>query len=128
MGLRRRIAAGCLALMVTACDSLPFVGGDVQVRVENQTALTFTEVRIYWEPMHTFSALAPGDRTAYVMVDRAYSVVTVVAVTATDSMRIQVIDFVGEEPLEDGRYTFVLFLPDPINDPLNLAERVEKDS
>ena len=42
MGLRGRIAAGCLALMVTACDSLPFVGGDVQVRVENQTALTFT--------------------------------------------------------------------------------------
>ena len=78
--------------------------------------------------MHTFSDLAPGDRTAYVTVDRAFSIATVVAVTATDSMRIQVIDFVGEEPLEDGRYTFVLFLPDPINDPLNLAERVEKDS
>ena len=127
MGLRGRLAAVCLALVVTACDTLPFIGGNVQVRVENATALTFTEVRIYWEPMHTFSDLAPGDRTAYVTVDRAYSIATVVAVTATDSTRIQVIDFVGEEPLDDGRYTFVLFSPEPIDDPMLLGERLEKD-
>ena len=127
MGLCGRLAAVCLALLVTSCDTLPFVGGDVRVRVENATGLTFTEVRIYWEPMHTFSDLAPGDRTAYVTVDRAYRIATVVAVTATDSTRIQVIDFVGEEPLDDGRYTFVLFSPAPVDDPMLLGERVEKD-
>ncbi|GMR11978.1 MAG: hypothetical protein BMS9Abin29_0164 [Gemmatimonadota bacterium] len=128
IGGRGGLAAVSLALLVTACDTLPSVGGDVQVRVENATELTFTEVRVYWEPMHTFSDLAPGDRTVYVAVDRAYSIVTVVAVTATDSTRIQVIDFVGDEPLDDGRYTFVLFSPEPISEPMLLGERVEKDS
>lgn len=127
MGPRGRLAAVCLALAVTSCDPLPFVGGDVRMRVENQTALTFTEVRVYWEPMYTFSDLAPGDRTAYVTVDLAYNVVTLVAVTATDSTRIQVIDFVGDEPLGDGRYTLVLFLPEPILEPMLLGQRVEKD-
>lgn len=127
MGPRGCLVAVCLVLVVTACDALPFVGGDVKVRVENATALTFTEVRIYWEPMHTFSDLAPGDRTAYVTVDRAYGIATVVAVTATDSTRIQVIDFVGDEPLDAGLYTFVLFSPDPIHDPMLLGERVEKN-
>lgn len=127
MGLRWRLVAVSLVLVVTACDTLPFVGGDVQMRVENATALTFTEVRIYWEPVHTFSDLASGDRTAYVTVDRAYGIATIVAVTATDSTRIQVIDFVGEEPLDDGRYTLVLFSPDPINEPMLLDQRVEKD-
>ncbi len=127
MGLLGRLASVCLVLLATSCDALPFVGGDVEVRVENATGLTFTEVRIYWEPMHTFSDLAPGDRTAYVTVDRAYGIATVVAVTATDSTRIQVIDYVGEEPLDDGRYTFVLFSPEPVDDPMLLGERVEKD-
>ena len=62
----------CLALMVTSCDALPFVDGNVQVRVENATGLTFTQVRVYWEPMHVFSDLAPGERTSYVTVDRAF--------------------------------------------------------
>lgn len=125
--VRGSLGAVCLALILTACDTLPFVGGDVQMRVENQTALTFTEVRVYWEPMYTFSDLAPADRTAYVPVDLAYNVVTLVAVTATDSTRIQVIDFVGDEPLGDGRYTLVLFSPEPILEPMLLAQRVEKD-
>lgn len=122
----RALVAELFSVIILACISLPFGPGDVEVRVENGTELTFTQVRIYFEPMQTFTDLEPGERTPYVTVDKAYSIATVVVVTATDSARIQVIDFVGEEPLESGRYTFTIFSPDP-NDPLMIAERVKKD-
>ena len=122
----RALVAELFSVIILACISLPFSPDDVEVRVENGTELTFTQVRIYWDPMQTFADLEPGERTPYVTVDKAYNIATVVAVTATDSTRIQVIDFVGEEPLEPGHYTFTLFSPDP-NDPLMIAERVKKD-
>ena len=117
-----------MVLAMTGCVILPFAGDDaVEMRVENATEVAFSEIRVYWEPMQTFTNLGPGERTAYVAVDRAYHIATVVAVTATDSTRIQVIDFVGEEPLEEGRYTLVLSSVNPSGPQLRLTERVEKD-
>ncbi len=50
------------------------------------------------------------------------AVCLVLVVTACDAL-----PFVGDEPLDAGLYTFVLFSPDPIHDPMLLGERVEKN-
>jgi len=102
------IRLGVLVILLWGCN--PFSSGDpVEARVRNGSSLTFDGGVLYvHRDSITFTALEPGQATPYREVERAYRIASTWVVTGSDTARLQVIDFVGEEPLSPGRYTYVL--------------------
>jgi len=107
------------------CETLG-LDGPVEVRVQNGSNLVFNQGVLY---LHSdsivFTALAPGQSTPYQETEKAYEYATTQVITGSDTARIQVIDFVGEEPLRGGRYTYVLSFFG--GNPGNLALELRKD-
>jgi len=103
-----RLLLPLLLLLPSGCN--PFGSDDpVEVRVRNGSSATFDGGALYvHRDSITFAALEPGQATPYREVERAYQIASTWVVTGSDTARLQVIDFVGEEPLSPGRYTYVL--------------------
>ena len=108
---RGRILAACLmvsSLNAAGCEILGLDGG-VEVRVRNGSSLTFDEATLFLPRVSlSFSDLVPGEATPYSTVSKAYRIASAHVVMGQDTARLQVIDYVGEQPLDDGRYTYVL--------------------
>jgi hypothetical protein len=99
---------GILVGALNGCGDA-FGPGRVEVRVENASAVRYDEATLYTlDGPRTYSDLAPGARSPYVSVSSAYRSATTQVVLDGDTLRLQVIDYVGEEPLDAGRYTYVL--------------------
>lgn len=101
--------------------------GDVEVRVRNGSSLLMDEVSLFL-PGGTlsFSDLQPGEESSYSQVSKAYHIASAEVVIGPDTARIQVIDYVGEEPLDGGRYTYILRVFEV--QPLSIGLDFEKDS
>ena len=121
----RSLFLASLVLGSTGCDILGPQGA-VDIRVRNASSMTFDEGVLY---VHMdsilFPGLEPGQTTPYQEVDRGYRIATTQVVTGPDTARLQVIDFVGEEPLDPGRYTFVLSFFE--GNPRSLVQELRKD-
>lgn len=110
--MRRLVTAAAFFLApiaaLSGCDT-PGVSGTPEVRVENRSTLVFDEVR-YWAANNelTYTDLGAGSASPYVEASGAYGYTTTMVVVGSDTLRLQVIDYVGETPLADGRYTYVL--------------------
>ena len=103
--------AALLGLLTFVAGGCGIIGSDdpVQIRVRNASDLTFDEGVVYLiGDSITFTDLQPGESTPYTEVDRAYDYATAQVVTGSDTARLQVIDYVGETPVESGRYAYVL--------------------
>ena len=114
-------------LIFTGCDTLG-LDGSVRIRVRNDSDLTFEEGILYLVgDSILFPGLGPGQATPYREVEKSYRFATTQVVTGNgaDTARLQVIDFVGEEPLDEGRYTFSLFFFE--GNPKSLSQELEKD-
>ena len=110
--MRVSLHAGCivgiLAGVLTGCDGA-FTPDGTDVRVENASEVSYDEATLYtFDGPLTYSDLAPGASSPYVSVSTAYRIATTQVVLGADTLRLQVIDYVGEEPLPAGRYTYVL--------------------
>ncbi|MBT8398282.1 MAG: hypothetical protein KJN92_15015 [Gemmatimonadetes bacterium] len=109
--IRNLMLSSGLALLVLAAAGCEILGldGDVKVRVRNGSDQVLTDVSIFL-PRNTlfFPELLPGEASAYAVVPKAYRIVTAEVVVGQDTARAQVIDYVGEDPLDPGRYTYVL--------------------
>ena len=125
MSPRNTLPAVLLSVILTGCN--PFVpDGVVEVRVRNSSTLTFDEGVLYTHrDSITFTSLGPGQETPYQEVERAYRIATTQVVTGSDTARLQVIDFVGEEPLKPGRYTYALSFFE--GNPTSLTLDLKKD-
>lgn len=112
-------------LCLQGCNTLD-IQGPVEIRVENGSDRPFDKGALY-VPMDSipFTSLGPGESTPYREVERAYRIVSVFLVVGTDTMGLQVIDFEGEKPLEEGRYTYRLSLFG--EDPGSLTLELRKD-
>lgn len=102
-------AVSALAMLFLSGCSLLDPDDPVEIRVQNASTLTIQEGVLYsdWDSV-VFQTLEPGQQTPYKEVRRAYRIATTQVVTASDTARLQVIDFVGETPLEGGKYTYLL--------------------
>lgn len=134
---KNRIPGGVIGLLAiagfTSCDGgdttgFPPTGHDPShVRVENASQSILTDVVVYLPEDETLTAdmLVPGQRTAYRLVPTAYRIATVTGLFEGEPFAIQVIDYVGEEPLGDGRFTYVLdvFAPDSTQPVVTLTLR-----
>lgn len=109
------------AVGMAACDGgvttgFPPTGHDPSlVRVENASESVLSDVTVYLPDDRTLTAatLGPGERTAYELVPTAYRIATVSGLLEGEPFMIQVIDYVGEEPLGEGEFTYVLDVFDP---------------
>lgn len=97
------LAAGC-------SDTLAPLGpGEVAVRVRNASAVTFDETTLYlMDGPRTLGRIRAGGTSEYLVADTAYRFMTTQAIVGGDTLRLQVIDYVGEQPLAPGRYTYVM--------------------
>ncbi len=66
------------------------------------------------------------EESLYVEVTKAYRIASAQVVVGQDTARIQVIDYVGESPLESGRYTYIFRVFEGV--PLSMGLDFEKDS
>ena len=101
------------ALVLGGCDALNDSSDETRLRVENRTQTDFTAVEIQFmgEPQQ-YGAVEAGAFSDYRTFAEAYRYGLVVAKTADTTYRLQPIDYVGESPLDAGRYTYRLTLND----------------
>ncbi|HEU4451917.1 MAG TPA: hypothetical protein VFR81_02620 [Longimicrobium sp.] len=100
-----------LMMALSACDN-PFGGDDdTLIRLENATQLELTNVTFSsgHDPID-FDRIAPGDRTEYVEVERSYSYGYLKVTANGGEYTMQPIDYVGEEEIGPGRFTFRITL------------------
>ena len=97
-----RIGAGaCLCVLVTACGLVTPSG--VEVRLENASSIAFAEATLFTvDGAHTYFDLEPGEASPYLTVTMAYGIATTQVVVVADTIRLQVIDYVGRSRLERG--------------------------
>jgi hypothetical protein len=97
--------------------------------MENASNVTLSQATLFASAgPQTFRDLAPGETTPYVEVSKAYRIATTEIIVGVDTLRLQVIDFVGEEPLQPGRYTYVLVVTVLANGDLEFTQQFREDS
>jgi len=103
------LVAASLVSVVTACGN-PFSSGDgTRIRLLNSSSFELTQVTFApGTPRLEFDRIGPGEATAYRSADGAYSYGYFDALVGGVRRTLQPIDYVGEEPLDDGAYTFVI--------------------
>ena len=84
----------------------------VLVRVRNASSDELDDIRVFFpdapdRAMH-YGAVASGAASEYLPVSRAYRYAHIEATAGGRPYSLQPIDYVGEEELEPGRYTYVL--------------------
>lgn len=114
-------SGGCLCFLLIACG---LVGpSDVEVRLENASSTAFAEATLFTvDGSHTYLDLGPGEASPYLNVTMAYGIATTQVVVGADTIRLQVIDYVGEEPLGAGCYTYVIGLEPTEGRPTSLTQ------
>lgn len=102
-----------LIFCLTACDdgqNLPGPAGDILIRVENASAVDFTNIILNTDADYDYGDLAAGALTDYQAHGTAYRYAYISLEIQQLQYVIQPIDYVGEAPLEPGEYTYVLYL------------------
>jgi hypothetical protein len=109
--LRYGLLLTLLGLPMAGCDEILVDVGPVEVRVHNASAGIMEDVIIHFpEESAEYGTLAPGEASGYRTVELAYRIASVALTIDGEARGLQVIDYVGEEPLAGGRYTYRLGL------------------
>lgn len=111
MGTRTvlRGAGAFLVLLAAAGCQMPFWPGPVEVRVRNASEVEFGSVVMgFPHETLTYGPMPAGGASAWSAVEEAYRYAAFAVTVDGETLRLQPIDWVGEEPLDGGRYTFEL--------------------
>ncbi|HJX26848.1 MAG TPA: hypothetical protein VJ885_02970 [Thermoanaerobaculia bacterium] len=113
------MAAVLLGLVAGGCGSgqpAPADGGTgtaaqggIEIRVANRSDRDFDQVVATFDPDRVeYGAVAKGATSEYRTVKQAYRYALVEVTAGGQTFRFHPIDYVGETPLEPGRYTYAL--------------------
>lgn len=108
------IAAGCGSGQPAATDGgTGGTGnsgqGSIEIRVANRSDRDFDRVVVTFDPGRVdYGAVAKGATSEYRRIQQAYRYALVEVTASGQTFRFHPIDFVGETPLEPGRYTYAL--------------------
>lgn len=92
-----------------SCDKTKMVF----IRVENATGHDITEVFVQGpEDEHDYGKVKAGKKSEYQLYEKAYRYAFCTFEIGDQEFRIQPIDFVGEELLKNGKYTYRLMIND----------------
>ena len=106
-----RLVGLVLLLGLPGCDSplLPWVGGDVEIRIQNASSFPFARVDVVFpEDQVSYGSLSANSASVYRGVSKAYRYAYIEVEIGGEELVIQPIDYVGESLLGSGRYTYVL--------------------
>jgi len=92
-----------------------------EIRVRNDSKVDFKNVVVGGKK---YGDIKQGATTDYQTWKTAYSYSSVSLVANSKPMRIQPYDYVGESPLDDGHYTYLLTIKDGR---LDICVQAEKD-
>ncbi|HLA10371.1 MAG TPA: hypothetical protein VJ023_07225 [Pyrinomonadaceae bacterium] len=82
---------------------------EVEIRIANQSRVTLEDVRVdFASQTESYGTIEAGKATEYRVVRRAYRYARIEALVDGKPALLQPIDYVGEEELKPGRYTYVL--------------------
>jgi hypothetical protein len=97
-------------LSLAGCDSpVGLFGGDVEIRIANNSSFRFERVdAVFPEDEVSYGAISANSLSSYRTVSAAYRYAYIEVQVNGEELRIQPIDYVGENKLGAGRYTYVL--------------------
>lgn len=88
---------------------------DILISIKNNSEQDFSEVRAIFPASATteqrvvnYGAIKSGESSEFESVDLAYRYTEMLVITETDTLRWQPIDYVGEQELEPGKYSYEL--------------------
>lgn len=83
--------------------------GSVEIRVANRSDRDFDRVVVTFDPGRVdYGAVVKGATSDYRRIQQAYRYALVEVTAGGQTFRFHPIDYVGETPLEPGRYTYAL--------------------
>ena len=98
-------------LSLAGCDSplLPLGGGDVEIRIQNASSFPFERVDVVFpEDQISYGSIRANSASDYRDVSKAYRYAYIEVELGGEELVLQPIDYVGENLLRSGRYTYVL--------------------
>ena len=100
------------AMQMADSQGQPPGAGDRRIRVRNAGAVDFDEVRVFFpdrpDAAVSYGPIKKGAVSDYKSVARAYRYAHVEAVAGARQFVLRPMDYVGEEELPPGRFTYVL--------------------
>lgn len=97
--------------VTAACTSVADRSESVQIRIANRSSQDYERVAVTFPTgMVDYGRVEKGGVTAYKEVGKAYRYAQVEVTTGGKSLALQPQDYMGEEPLAPGRYTYALEL------------------
>lgn len=96
-------------LLLVGCSAPLSPGGPVQVRIANESSVSFDRVVVgFPEQEENYGAVPAGSQTDYRPIERAYRYAYIEVYVGAEKLVLQPVDHVGESFLREGRYTYVL--------------------
>lgn len=85
------------------------LGEGIQIRIENTSSYTYKDVLVKLSEDRNYGNLAPGTKSDYQTFTTAYRYAYIELKIGNKSYILQPIDYVGEEELKEGKYTYQLW-------------------
>ena len=105
---------GCLfmaAFVVKSCNGS--TNSELNIRVENASIYDYKNVQVQGGTTdHNYGDLNAGETSEYKLYDYAYSYAFVSLQIDGENYTIQPIDFIGEERLDPGNYSYIISASD----------------
>ena len=96
-----------IATVIIACADRDDNLEGVNIRIKNESSVTFDTVQVGGDEM-IHENIGPEEYSGYLEYETAYSYAYINIMVGEENYVLQPIDFVGETPLENGFYTYVL--------------------
>jgi hypothetical protein len=95
---------------LAGCDNLPFgPDGDVEIRIANLSSFAFERVDVVFpEDEVSYGAIPAHGTSSYRGVSEAYRYAYIEVQISGEELVLQPIDYVGENTLRPGKYTYLL--------------------
>ncbi len=91
-----------------SCESL-LKDDQVHIRIQNRSDVAYSDVRVNTNGgENNYGTIEPNSYSDYKTFDHAYRYAFVELKIDTDTFTLQPIDYVGEEPLQAGNYTYAI--------------------
>lgn len=108
-------------VVLISCTKDTTSGTEVQIRLANNSSVAFEDATFNGE---NFGDLAPNEKSEYRTFEKAYAYGAVSMTIAGEPYGWFPIDYVGEEPLSSGKYTFEYTFDEQTQ---RLADRLVRD-
>jgi hypothetical protein len=106
-----RRASQFLLVVLLGCSDITGPSGNVQIRVANESSFAFQSVDVVFpHDSVDYGTIAAHSTSSYRGVSTAYRYALIIVQVAGEELRLQPIDYVGENELLDGHYTYALNL------------------